>query len=533
MTASNPTGGSPSDLVLELKGVSRQFGAVRALTDVSFDCRAGEVHALVGENGSGKSTLLGVASGFVDPDLGTVRIGGKPLRRDSPALARKLGLAMAYQDTSLILAQPVKNNLFLAAPPDQRPAYWRRKKWARKLLAEVDLDLELFPDAPAGFLTLADRQLFEVAKALVSNPKVLLLDEPTTALGPDEVEALHRAVAACRRRGMGVVYVSHRLPEVLEIADRITVLRDGRNRGTFDARSTSESALVELIVGRPFEAAFPNRSPVPAEAREVLVITGLQGQSFGPVSFSLQSGEVVGIAGAEGNGQPQLFDTLAGRTPPRAGRVVCDGQELTLISTHEAVRSGIMLLPGDRKHEALMPVLGVRANSTVQSLRRFTRFGFLRKRAERRAVKDLVERLEVRTPSLEQPVEFLSGGNQQKVSVSRTFLRKPSVILAYEPTQGVDVGSRFDIYQALRSRTDDGTALLVKSSDPIELSGLCDRVLVMSRGTIIEEIPGDELDERRITEAIVRGPGLSKAGRSPYGVAMPKAAPAPARTDSS
>ena len=523
----NPIG-APGDLVLELKGVSRQFGAVRALTDVSFDCRAGEVHALVGENGSGKSTLLGIASGFVDPDLGTVRIGGKPLRRDSPALARKLGLAMAYQDASLILAQPVKNNLFLAASPDQRPAFWRRKKWARKLLAEVDLDLELFPDAPAGVLTLADRQLFEVAKALVSNPKVLLLDEPTTALGPDEVEALHRAVAACRRRGMGVVYVSHRLPEVLEIADRITVLRDGRARGTFDARSTSESELVELIVGRPFDSAFPNRSPVPAETREVLVITGLQGQSFGPVSFSLQSGEVVGIAGAEGNGQPQLFDCLAGRTPPRAGRVVCDGKDLTLISTHEAVRAGIMLLPGDRKHEALMPVLGVRANATVQSLRRFTRFGFLKKRAERRAVKELVERLEVRTPSLEQPVEFLSGGNQQKVSVSRTFLRKPSVILAYEPTQGVDVGSRFDIYEALRSRTDDGTALLVKSSDPIELSGLCDRVLVMSRGTIIEEIPGDELDERRITEAIVRGPGLSKAGRSPYGVAMPKSAAASA-----
>ena len=201
--------------VLELSGVSRQFGAVRALTDVSFDCRAGEVHAVVGENGSGKSTLLGIASGFVDPDLGTVQIGGEPLRRDSPARARKLGLAMAYQDTSLILPEPVKNNLFLAAPEDQRPPFWRRKRWARKLLAEFDLDLELFPDAPAGFLSLADRQLFEVAKALVTDPKVLLLDEPTTALGPDEVAALHRAVAACRRRGVGVVYVSHRLPEVL------------------------------------------------------------------------------------------------------------------------------------------------------------------------------------------------------------------------------------------------------------------------------------------------------------------------------
>lgn len=523
MSSSDPRGASADGaLALELRGVSRQFGAVRALTDVSFDCRAGEVHAVVGENGSGKSTLLGIASGFVDPDRGTVQIGGQPLRRDSPALARKLGLAMAYQDTSLILPEPVKNNLYLAAPPDRRPAFWRRKRWARKRLAEFDLDLELFPDAPAGFLSLADRQLFEVAKALVSDPLVLLLDEPTTALGPDEVEALHRTVAACRKRGVGVVYVSHRLPEVLEIADRVTVLRDGRNRGTFDAKTTSEAELVDLIVGRPFEAAFPPPAEDVAEPGEALVVDGLQGQSFGPVSFTLESGEIVGIAGAEGNGQPQLFDCLAGRQPPKAGRVVCGGKELTLISTREAVRAGVLLLPGDRKHEALMPVLGVKANATVQSLRRFSVFGLLRRRAERRAVSDLVTKLEIRTPSLTQPVEFLSGGNQQKVSVSRTFLKEPTVILAYEPTQGVDVGSRFDIYQALRTRTDTGAALLIKSSDPLELTGLCDRVLVMSRGQIIEEIPGDELTELRIVEAVVRGPGLSRSGRSPLGVAMPK-----------
>ncbi len=516
-------GESAPELVLELAGVSRQFGAVRALSDVSFDCRAGEVHALVGENGSGKSTLLGIASGFVEPDRGTVLIGGRPLRTDSPALARKLGLAMAYQDTSLVQPEPVKNNLFLAAPPDQRPPYWKRKKWARGLLSDFDLDLELFPDAPAGALSMADRQLFEVAKALVTDPRVLLLDEPTTALGPDEVEALHRTIAACRRRGVGVVYVSHRLPEILEIADRITVLRDGRSQGTFDAGATSEAQLVELIVGRPFELAFPRAHPVTTEKRDVLVVDGLQGQAFGPVSFTLESGEIVGIAGAEGNGQTQLFDCLAGRVPPKAGRVTCDGRDLSLVSTTEAVRAGLMLLPGDRKREALMPVLGVRVNATVQSLRRFSMLAFLRRGAERKAVSSLIDELEIRTPSLEQPVEFLSGGNQQKVVVSRSFLREPSVIIAYEPTQGVDVGSRFDIYQALRTRTDRGAALLVKSSDPLELSGLCDRVLVMSRGTIVEEIPGDELDEERITEAIVRGPGLSRSGRSPYGVAMPKA----------
>jgi ribose transport system ATP-binding protein len=522
----DPRGGSASgDLVLELRGVSRQFGAVRALTDVSLDCRAGEVHAVVGENGSGKSTLLGIASGFVDPDVGTVHIGGKRLRRDSPAEARSLGLAMAYQDASLILAQPVKNNLYLSAPPDQRPPYWRRKKWSRRVLAGFDLDLELFPDAPAGALTLADRQLFEVAKALVTDPLVLLLDEPTTALGPHEVEALHRTLAGCRERGVGVVYVSHRLPEVLEIADRVTVLRDGRSQGTFDASAISEPELVDLIVGRAFEAAFPPPAPATGDRGEVLIVDGLQGQSFGPVSFTLRRGEIVGIAGAEGNGQPQLFDCLAGRQPPRAGRVVCEDKELMLISTHEAVRSKILLLPGDRKHEALMPVLGVRVNATIQSLRRFGLVGFLRRRRERRAVRDLIARLEIRTPSIEQPVGFLSGGNQQKVAVSRSFLREPALILAYEPTQGVDVGSRFDIYAALRARTDAGAALLVKSSDPIELSGLCDRVLVMSRGQIVEEIPGDELDELRIVEAIVRGPGMSRAGRSPLGAAVPKASP--------
>jgi ribose transport system ATP-binding protein len=511
------------ELVLEIGGVSRQFGAVRALTNVSFDCRAGEIHALVGENGSGKSTLLGIASGFVEPDRGTVRIGGKPLRRDSPALAQRLGLAMAYQDGSSVHAEPVKNNLYYAAPPDQRPPFRRRKKWARRVLADFDLDLELFPDAPAGSLTMAERQLFEVAKALVTDPKVLLLDEPTTALGPDEVEALHRTVVACRDRGVGVVYVSHRLPEVLEVADRVTVLRDGEYQGTFDAETTTEPELVEHIVGRPFEAAFPPPSR-PADADdEVLVVDGLQGQSFGPVTFTLHRGETVGIAGAEGNGQHQLFDCLAGRVPPRAGRVECDGKELTLISTHEAVGAGVLLLPGNRKQEALMGVLGVRVNTTIQSLRRFSRLGLLRRPAERSAVTQLVDQLEIRTPSLDQPVEFLSGGNQQKVSVARSFLKEPSVILAYEPTQGVDVGSRFDIYKALRARSDAGAALLVKSSDPIELSGICDRVLVMSRGTVVEEIPGDELDEVRIVEAIVRGPGMSKAARSPLGVAMPKA----------
>src|SRR5581483_3110188 len=292
-------------IVLELQHISKQFGTVHALTDVSLDCRAGEIHAVVGENGSGKSTLLGIASGFVEPDHGVVLIGGKRLRKDSPAEARRLGLGMAYQDNSQVLSLSVKENLYLATPPKRRPRYWQMKKWAREILPTFELDL--FPDLPTGYLTLAQRQLFEVAKAMMNDPKVLLLDEPTQALGPSEVEILHRTIRACAARGVGVVYVGHRLPEVLTVSDRITVLRDGRHQGTYAASGMSENDLVSLMIGRPFTSAFPPPTERPNEIGNVLSITGLQGPSFGPVNLNLKRGEIVGLAGAEGNGQAEFF----------------------------------------------------------------------------------------------------------------------------------------------------------------------------------------------------------------------------------
>lgn len=266
MSIGGPGGGSTTaETVLELAGVSRQFGAVRALTDVSFDCRAGEVHALVGENGSGKSTLLGIASGFVEPDRGTVRIAGKTLRTDSPALARKLGLAMAYQDTSLVLAQPVKNNLYMAAPPDERPPFWRRKKWARRLLGEFDLDMELFPDSPAGFLTLAERQMFEVAKALVSDPKVLLLDEPTTALDIGHQQQVLELVDELRREeGLTVVAAMHELTLASQYGDRIVLVNGGR--------IVAEGAPTEVLTAERLEALYGARVRIVGEGRELVVV---------------------------------------------------------------------------------------------------------------------------------------------------------------------------------------------------------------------------------------------------------------------
>jgi len=505
---STPGPGAP--VALSLRHVSKAFGAVQALDDVSVECHPGEIHALVGENGSGKSTLLGIASGFLAPDEGVVEIGGARLKRLSPARARRLGLGIAYQDYSHVLDLSVAENLYLAVPAEARPPHHRVVRWAEDTLAPFELGIS--PGTAVAALTLAQRQLLEVAKALLTRPKVLLLDEPTTALGPDAVEKLQALVLEQARAGVAIVYVSHRLPEVLSVADRVTVLRDGVGQGTFPTESVSEDQIVALMIGRPLEVAFPERPDPDAAAEVLLSVSGLHGERFGPIDLAVRRGEIVGLAGAEGNGQVQFLRALAG-IERASGSSSCEGRELDTRSPLGPLRAGVVLLSGDRRGEALFPVLSVRANATVQVLRRLARLGVVRRRRERGAIADLASRLRVRMASAEQPIQSLSGGNQQKVSLMRPFLRGDvKVILAEEPTQGVDVGARFDIYEALRAKTQEGIAAVVKSSDPIELAGLCDRVVVMSRGQIVEEIPGHELGERRIVEAIVGSKSTRSGG---------------------
>jgi ribose transport system permease protein/ribose transport system ATP-binding protein len=503
------TSATPPDppVVLSLQGVSKRFGTVQALEDVSVECRAGEILAVVGENGSGKSTLLGIASGYLAPDEGEVEIAGRRLQAADAAEALRLGLGMAYQSYAQVLSLSVAENLFLAMPPAQRPPFRQMDSWAAAKL--FDFDLPIRAAARMDAISLAQRQFLEVVKALLLSPKVLLLDEPTTALGPGEVEHLHSIVVSRARGGVGVVYVSHRLPEVLGIAHRLTVLRDGRSQGTHEAAGMAEETLVALMIGRPLELAFPDRNGAAGERTVLLSARGLCGRRFGPLDLTLHRGEILGLAGAEGNGQDELLRCLAG-VERATGDVRCNGRKVDLRTPFGALRGGIMLLSGERMRDSLFPVLGTRSNATVQVLRRFSRMGWLSRRKEEAAVAKLVQRLKVRTPSVDQPVRFLSGGNQQKVSLTRPFLRDVHVILAEEPTQGVDVRSRFDIYEALRSKADEGVAMIVKSSDPLELAGLCDRVVVLSRGRIVDEIASNDLSEGRIVEAIVRG----KVGRA-------------------
>jgi ribose transport system ATP-binding protein len=387
--------------------------------------------------------------------------------------------------------------------------------WAASTLSEFGLDLD--PRGRVGALSLSERQLLEVVKALESKPKVLVLDEPTTALGPGGVERLHTLILEHVARGVGVIYVSHRLLEVLGVADRVTVLRDGVSQGTFDAARMSEDALVALMIGRPLELAFPERDGDGERDGVVLEVSKLRGERFGPIDLAVRNGEIVGVAGAEGNGQVQLLRSLAG-VERATGSVRCNGAKVDLRSPVGALRAGIVLLSGERARESVFTVLSARMNATIQVLKRFTRLGWIRRRKEREAVLGLVRRLQIRAASIEQPVQFLSGGNQQKVALARPFLRGAvRVILADEPTQGVDVRSRFDIYEALRMKAGEGVGVIVKSSDPIELSGLCDRVIVISRGRIQDEIPAAELSERRIIEAIVGVRATAGSAREPAG----------------
>jgi ABC-type sugar transport system ATPase subunit len=487
-------------VALSLRGISKRYGPVQANRDITVEFRAGEIHAVLGENGSGKSTLLGVASGTVNPDEGEIEIGGRLLPSASAKEARALGLAMAYQTRSEVAGLTIAENLYLAAPPEARPPYGKMERWASERMGEFGISLD--PRDLTGVLSLADRQMLEVVQALLSRPKVLLLDEPTTALGLRDVEWLHQLIRDLAASGIAVVYVSHRLPEVLDVASRVTVLRDGVDQGTYDAGGMTEADVVALMIGRPLEHAFPEAIAV-AQPRTVLEVKALQGRRFGPVDLELGAGEIVGIAGAEGNGQVQFLRSLAG-VEPSSGSVACESKRVDMRTPPGPLRAGIVLLSADRRHESIFTALGVRANATLQVLRRFSRFGVVLRRSEREPVNDLVRRLQLKAASIEQPAEYLSGGNQQKVALMRPFLKgNLTVILADEPTQGVDVGARLDIYEALRAKAGEGAAVLVKSSDPIELSGICDRVLVMSRGAFVDEIPKEDLDERRIISAIV------------------------------
>jgi ribose transport system ATP-binding protein len=499
--------------VLSMRDITKHYNAIAALTDVSFDVLPGEVHALLGENGAGKSTLMNVASGATTQDEGTITFDGSPVENLTPAVAQGLGIAIVHQHPALLPDLTVAENIRVAVAPE----HLRRRdpdptKAMRSMLDDVHFLGHL--EDRVSSLTVARRHLLELAKAFAVSPRLLILDEPTAPLSQDSVELLFTAVRTLAREGTAVVYITHRLGEVREIADRVTVLRDGTLRGTGAVTDISDGDLLAMIIGRRLETTFPPKPTLTADATPLLKVEGLSGHGFDNVSLHARKGEIVGIGGVIGNGQPALLRALAGRAAA-TGSVTIDGKELS----RKARLKRAAYMPADRLTDGLMVDLNVRENAAMTALDRFTTGPFVSHEQEVVAVERELSELAVKAPSLEAPVSALSGGNQQKIVMTRAMLSEPEILVADEPTQGVDVGARAEIYRILREVAARGVPVVVGSSDTKELEGLCDSVIVMSRGHAVATLDGDDVTEERIVHAAISATTHSaeQTARSPSG----------------
>ncbi|MCS5497853.1 ATP-binding cassette domain-containing protein [Cnuibacter physcomitrellae] len=481
--------------VLSLTGISKSYAGVRALNDVSLEVMPGEVHALLGENGAGKSTLMNVASGTVQPDGGTIAVAGQDIQTLTPHLAAELGIAIVHQHPAVLPDMTVLENMRVALPRSVFQGEGSVEEVAARMLAASGLRVHLSERVET--LSVAQKHLLEITKALALKPRVLVLDEPTAPLGQDSVDFLFAKVREAVAAGTAVVYITHRMAEVRELADRVTVLRDGTLRGVARVDEVTDDELLAMIIGRRMESTFPPKWEG-ATDEVTLVLDGLSGPGFDAVSASVSRGEILGVAGVVGNGQSELLRALAG-LESATGRVLVGGSER---SQHDLLDKAAYM-PADRHHEALMMSLTVRENAAIAALKRFKRWALLSHSAEERIVGETLDELSVKASSQDAVVSSLSGGNQQKVVMARALLSQPMMVIADEPTQGVDVGARFEIYRILREISASGIPVVVASSDAKELEGLCDKVVVMSRGNAVAMLTADQITEERIVQAAV------------------------------
>ena len=485
---------------LHAEAVTQRFPGVLALDAVSLEVLPGEIHGVVGENGAGKSTLMAVISGALTPDGGSIRIGGELLDPTTPQRARDLGVAIVRQEPALMPDLTVAENMFVGIATERRPPMARMRSWARACLRRWDEDVRIDVDARVDTLPPEHRFIVEITRAFEADPALLILDEPTEHLSREDVDRLFSKIRGRAADGHAVIYISHRIREVKAVSSRITILRDGRGQGTYEAAAVSEEEIVNLIVGRSLDATFPDKAGGEPSGEPRLRLRAVRGSGFSSVDLDVRPGEIVGLAGIEGNGQREALRAMAGLNRSQ-GDVWVDGRKAHITSAARAVRAGIAYLPGDRHREGIFPGLSVEENVAFRSLDEIDRGGFVAASASRERALEAIKGLAVRTPTLETPIDSLSGGNQQKSILAGVMATRPKVLLVDEPTQGVDVGAKVEIYRILRELADQGTAIVVVSADALELEGLCDRVLVFSRGNVVRALAGDEVREQAITSA--------------------------------
>jgi len=485
---------------LEMTGITKKFPGVIALNGVNFSVRAGEVHLLMGENGAGKSTLMKILSGAYPKDSGSIKINDKEIDIRSPHHGRELGIAMIYQEMTLIPQLSVADNIFLGREPSRFGIIDRTSmiNESARLLSRLQADFS--PNELAGNLSVARQQMVEISRALSLNSRILVMDEPTAPLSRRETSELFAIINELKKSGVAIVYISHRLEEARQVGDRVTILRDGIVAGESDLSAISDSELVKLMVGRELSSLFPCIPP-PSD-KEILRVEGLARRGhFGPVSFSINSGEILGFAGLVGSGRTEVARCLAGADPHTGGNVLLNEKPVNLSSPREAKNAGIALLPEDRKGQGLVLGLPVLENSSLASLERFTKLGFINSKKERIEVATLVDRMHLRPPNLDRVVNNLSGGNQQKVVLAKWLAVAPRVMIFDEPTRGIDVGAKQEVYTLIAELAATGIAIILISSDLNEVLGLSHRIAVMHQGRIAEIIPRSDATPEKVMAA--------------------------------
>ncbi len=501
---SGSAGGESVAPLFRMDKIAKRYGGVRALEGVDLSVRAGRIHAILGENGAGKSSLIKCMSGVIQPDDGAMALDGRPVRFASPAAANAAGIVCIFQELSLVPDLSVADNILISNPP-QRFGMIDRK--AQRRMAEAALARAgaegIHPMALVKDLPLSRRQLVEIAKALARNPRLLILDEATSALTAGDVTRVFRVLKDLRQQGLALVYISHRMAEISELADDCSVFRNGRNVATFVAGTKSDDEVVQLMIGREYSHVFPPKpAPVPRDKAPLLETRNLSwADGLSDVSMSVRAGEIVGLGGLDGQGQRELLLALFGVLRGVTGEILIEGRAVS-IGSPSAAKSGevrMALIPEDRKTEGLMLPMSVGENLSFASLDRLSKAGIIDRGAERRAIDDMLQVLAIKTadPST-TPVGALSGGNQQKVVIAKWLMIAPQIILLNDPTRGIDVGTKQEMYRLLRKLAAEGAAIVLYSTDYAELIGCCDRVLVLYGGAVRREFAGDEITEHAL-----------------------------------
>ena len=487
--------------VLEVRGITKSFPGTQALRDVNFSLREGEVHALVGENGAGKSTLMNIVDGVLTPDAGEIFVAGKKAVIRNPYEAQRLGIGFVHQEIALCQQVSVAENVFMSHINADNSAFvnFRKlKRMAAELLRPLDADID--PSRIVGSLSISSQQVVEIAKALSSRCKILILDEPTSSLTDNEAQALFGIIRELKRTGIGIIYISHRMAEVFGECDRVSILRDGVSIGTYEVKDTEPGTIVDKMVGRVIEDTYPKKREASAKPEGfIFEARGFSdGARFSGISFGVRRGEILGLFGLIGAGRSELAQSICALRKKTSGEVFYKGGKLAIGSYKDAIGSGLLYLTEDRKVYGLFLDMSVRKNVSAINLEYVTRRGMIDKKKEIRQSIEYVEKLQVKSHGVETAISKLSGGNQQKVLISKLLSAGPKVIILDEPTRGIDVGAKLEIHRFIRRMSDEGIVVVLISSELPEIVGMCDRVVVMHEGRISGELAGRDVSETAI-----------------------------------